>query len=135
MNWVYNRVVRHKCVNYHLWSSQSDVDHTVYGLTRTSAIPPQDSAAYQSLAEVYWRTGVEIEPEVAGTVQSDWKAANLAVGIFRTEDGWAQVDYGTRSGPIPRDLYEEKGYLPAFEDLPTEADYRFQEADLKRVPS
>ena len=42
----------------------------------------------------------------------------------RTADGWAQVDYGNNSAPIPRARYEENGYQPPFDKLPLEADYR-----------
>ena len=31
----------------------------------------------------------------------------VMVGIFRSEEGWVQVDYGTGNIPIPRSKYEE----------------------------
>jgi hypothetical protein len=35
----------------------------------------------------------------------------MPVGLFRSEDGWAQVDYGTGATiPIPRSRYEANGY-------------------------
>lgn len=37
----------------------------------------------------------------------------MPVGLFRSEDGWAQVDYGTGATiPIPRSKYEANGYKP-----------------------
>ena len=54
----------------------------------------------------------------------------MPTGIFRSEDGWAQVDYGTRS------RYEANGYKPDFDKLPSEAEYRAaedkKEDDAKR---
>ena len=47
----------------------------------------------------------------------------MARGIFRTVDGLIQVDYGLRSVAMPRSRYEEEGYQPPFETLPSEADY------------
>jgi hypothetical protein len=47
----------------------------------------------------------------------------MARGIFRTVDGLVQVDYGIRSTSMYRARYEELGYEPAFETLPSEADY------------
>jgi len=43
--------------------------------------------------------------------------------MFRSEEGWVQVDYGTGSIPIPRSKYEENGYKPDFDKLPSEAEY------------
>jgi hypothetical protein len=48
----------------------------------------------------------------------------MAKGIFRSTDGWAQVDYGNHSAPIPRNTYDENSYQPPFEKLPLEADYK-----------
>ena len=50
--------------------------------------------------------------------------ALMATGLFQTADGWAQVNYGAHTAPIPRARYEESGYQPPFETLPLEADYR-----------
>jgi hypothetical protein len=47
----------------------------------------------------------------------------MAKGIFRTSNGWAQVDYGAHSAPIPRYQYEANEYQPPFDSLPFEADY------------
>jgi hypothetical protein len=47
----------------------------------------------------------------------------MARGLFRTVDGLVQVDYGIHSAPMPRKRYEEQGYQPPFETLPSEADY------------
>ena len=48
----------------------------------------------------------------------------MARGIFRTDDDWVQVDYGKHTAPVPRDRYEQNGYEPPFEKLPTEDAYR-----------
>ena len=61
----------------------------------------------------------------------------MPTGIFRSEDGWAQVDYGTGTTiPIPRSRYEANGYKPDFDKLPSEAEYRAaedkKEDDAKR---
>jgi len=47
----------------------------------------------------------------------------VMVGMFRSEEGWVQVDYGTGNIPIPRSKYEENGYKPDFDKLPSEAEY------------
>jgi hypothetical protein len=53
---------------------------------------------------------------------------HMPVGLFRSEDGWAQVDYGTGATiPIPRSRYEANGYKPDFDKLPSEAEYRAAE--------
>ena len=61
----------------------------------------------------------------------------MPTGIFRSEDGWPQVDYGTGTTiPIPRSRYEANGYKPDFDKLPSEAEYRAaedkKEDDAKR---
>lgn len=54
----------------------------------------------------------------------------MATGLYRTTTPgsgaeYAFVDYGVGSsiGEIPRPLYEERGYMPAFDDLPTKEEY------------
>ena len=48
----------------------------------------------------------------------------MPVGMFRSEEGWVQVDYGTGgSTPITRSKYEENKYKPDFDKLPSEAEY------------
>ena len=47
----------------------------------------------------------------------------MPVGMFRSDEGWVQVDYGTGNIPIPRSKYEENKYKPDFEKLPSEAEY------------
>jgi hypothetical protein len=42
----------------------------------------------------------------------------MPVGMFRSEEGWVQVDYGTGNIPIPRSKYEENKYKPDFDKLP-----------------
>ena len=34
----------------------------------------------------------------------------MPIGMFRSEEGWVQVDYGTGNIPIPRSKYEENKY-------------------------
>ncbi len=48
----------------------------------------------------------------------------MAKGLFRTVEGLAQVDYDGNDIPITRSKYEENGYKPDFDKLPSEADYR-----------
>jgi len=51
----------------------------------------------------------------------------MPVGLFRSEDGWAQVDYGT--GTTIRSHAQgtrANGYKPDFDKLPSEAEYRAQ---------
>jgi hypothetical protein len=53
----------------------------------------------------------------------------MPVGMFRSEEGWVQVDYETGNIPIPRSKYEENKYKPDFDKLRSEAEYfrvRFQ---------
>jgi hypothetical protein len=52
----------------------------------------------------------------------------MPVGLFRGDEGWVQVDYGTGGSiPIPRSKYEANGYKPDFDKLPSEAEYRAAE--------
>jgi hypothetical protein len=45
-------------------------------------------------------------------------------GLFRSDGGWVQVDYGTGTTiPVPRSKYEANGYKPDFDKLPSEAEY------------
>ena len=55
------------------------------------------------------------------------RSAPMVKGIFRTSNGWVQVDYGAHSAPIPRYQYEVNGFQPPFDNLPFEADYRAAE--------
>jgi len=48
---------------------------------------------------------------------------NVAIGMFRTDDGSVQVDYDGNNISIPRSKYEKNGYDPAFDELPLEAEY------------
>jgi len=44
--------------------------------------------------------------------------------MFRSEEGWVQVDYGTGGSiPITRSKYEENKYKPDFDKLPSEPEY------------
>ena len=122
MNWVYDRVVRHRCVNYHIWSA-NEGGSTVYALTRTAALAPRHVASYASMEEVFRRTGVQVE-NAEGAVRPYRPAPKPAVGLYRTSDGWAEVDYGHRTGEVPRELYERKQYMPPFDSLPKEAAMR-----------
>jgi hypothetical protein len=48
----------------------------------------------------------------------------MPVGLFRSEDGSVQVDYGTGTTiPVLRSKYEAIGYKPDFDKLPSEAEY------------
>ena len=48
----------------------------------------------------------------------------MPTGLFRSEDGSVQVEYGTGGSiPIPRSKYEANGYKPDFDKLPSEAEY------------
>ena len=52
----------------------------------------------------------------------------MPVGLFRSDGGWVQVDYGTGTTiPIPRSRYEANRYKPDFDKLPSEAEYRAAE--------
>jgi hypothetical protein len=51
----------------------------------------------------------------------------MPVGLFRSDGGWVQVDYGTGTTiPVTRSKYEANGYKPDFE-LPSEAEYQAAE--------
>jgi hypothetical protein len=54
--------------------------------------------------------------------------------MFRSEEGWVQVDYGTGNIPIPRSKYEGNGYKPDFDKLPSEAEYWAAEKRKKMMP-
>jgi len=47
----------------------------------------------------------------------------MAKGIYRTVDGFVQVDFGNHSTSMPRKRYEDQGYQPPHETLPSEPDY------------
>ena len=49
-------------------------------------------------------------------------------GLYR-DGGWAQVSDGKNSIPIPRDRYEENGYEPPCDRLPTKEEYEARDAD------
>ena len=52
----------------------------------------------------------------------------MPVGLFRDEEGWVQVDYGTGTTiPVPRSKYEANKYKPDFDKLPSEAEYEAAE--------
>jgi hypothetical protein len=53
---------------------------------------------------------------------SEKQEQEMAMGMFRTGNGWAQVDYDGNNILIPRSKYEENGYKPDFDKLPLEAD-------------
>jgi hypothetical protein len=54
--------------------------------------------------------------------------------MFRSEEGWVQVGYGTGNIPIPRSKYEENGYRPDFDKLPSEADIWLRKKRKKMMP-
>ncbi len=47
----------------------------------------------------------------------------MATGMYLRIDGLVQVDYDGTSIPVSRSKYEENGYMPEFEKLPSEAEY------------
>jgi hypothetical protein len=59
-----------------------------------------------------------------GIFSGKWREKLMAVGMFRSEEGWVQVDYGTGNIPIPRSKYEENKYKPEYDKLPSEAEYQ-----------
>ena len=57
----------------------------------------------------------------------------MPTGLFRSEDGSVQVEYGTfGSIPIPRSRYEANGYKPDFDKLLSEAEYWAAERERER---
>ena len=47
-----------------------------------------------------------------------------SVGQYREENGWVMVHYdGGHAAPIPRESYEENGYEPPYDELPTKREY------------
>ena len=52
----------------------------------------------------------------------------MPVGLFRSDGGWVQVDYGTGTTiPVTRSKFEANGYKPDFDKLPSEAEYQAAE--------
>lgn len=52
-----------------------------------------------------------------------WHRSRMATGLFRDGE-WVQVNYRSRALiPVRRDYYEAAGSRPAFDDLPTKAEY------------
>jgi hypothetical protein len=47
----------------------------------------------------------------------------MARGMYRDDTGWVQVDYGQHNAPIPKDKYEENGYQPPYDKLPSKQEY------------
>lgn len=43
-------------------------------------------------------------------------------GLYK-DNGWAQVTDGKSSIPIPRERYEDNGYFPPYDQLPSKAEY------------
>jgi hypothetical protein len=59
----------------------------------------------------------------------------MPVGLFRSEDGWVQVVYGTGTNiPVVRSKYEANRYKPDFDKLPSEAEYRAAEKKKEDDP-
>ena len=53
-------------------------------------------------------------------------------GIYR-EGEWARVEYESKPAlSIPRDLYDERGLLPLFSQLPTKSEYERQNPKQQR---
>jgi hypothetical protein len=70
---------------------------------------------------------IDRPPQSCGKLCYAWCKAGrraMPVGMFRSEEGWVQVDYGTGTSiPIPRSKYEGNKYKPDFDKLPSEAEY------------
>jgi hypothetical protein len=82
-------------------------------------------------------TGLRAPAANCGFLAQSRREKLMPVGLFRSEEGWVQVDYGTGcSIPIPRSKYEANGYKPDFDKLPSEAQYwaaeNKKEDDAKR---
>jgi len=44
-------------------------------------------------------------------------------GLYKDGD-WAQISDGNNSIPITRNKYDERGYEPPFDELPTKEEYQ-----------
>jgi hypothetical protein len=76
--------------------------------------------------------------EIWAVGRADRREMDMATGMFRTDEGWVQVDYDGSNIPVPRSKYEENGYKPDFDELPLEADYwaaqeKAQRAAMPRI--
>jgi hypothetical protein len=58
----------------------------------------------------------------------------MAVGMFRSAEGWVQVDYGTGNIPIPRSKYEEYKYKPDYDRLRQRLSTKPRRKRTKMVP-
>ncbi|MGD9913859.1 MAG: hypothetical protein AB7S80_07245 [Rhizobiaceae bacterium] len=47
----------------------------------------------------------------------------MATGLYRDETDWVMVLYDKNSMPMSRTDYEDRGYEPEFDKLPTKAEY------------
>lgn len=47
-------------------------------------------------------------------------------GMYRRPNEWVLVRYEKNTMLLPKPDYEERGYLPRYEDLPTEAEWELQ---------
>ena len=50
----------------------------------------------------------------------------MPIGLFRTTDQSAQVEYDGVSIPIPQSTYEKNGYKPDFDKLPVPTAYQIR---------
>jgi hypothetical protein len=50
-----------------------------------------------------------------GMLGGKQEKSGMPVGMFRSEEGWVQVEYGTGNIPITRSKYGENKYKPDFE--------------------
>jgi hypothetical protein len=55
----------------------------------------------------------------------------MPIGLFRTTDQSAQVEYDGVSIPIPQSTYEKNGYKPDFDKLPLEDEYKAAQEKLR----
>jgi hypothetical protein len=53
--------------------------------------------------------------------------AKVPKGLYRTDDGWAMVDYGKHRSTVTRKQYREQNYQPPFTDLPAEKEFKRKE--------
>jgi hypothetical protein len=73
-----------------------------------------------------YQAGIDALARPAASRAMAWRKQGerlMPVGMFRSEEGWVQVDYGTGNIPITRSKYEENKYKPDFDKLPSEAEY------------
>lgn len=58
----------------------------------------------------------------------------MATGLYRTNEGWVMVHYGKSNFLVSRSLYEWNGYLPSYDQLPSEDAYKAAQDSGKNDP-